>query len=446
MTSRRSLHSGHDWNEQIADIVAGTWCDPQTGSRFTVPYESIVIEDDLSGREAELVAPLRLGAKLAVVSDPATHRALGARVETALSSLAEVSSIVLPAVKADAATVSEVRVRTRDADGIVAVGSGSINDVCKLVSFESQRPYAVFATAPSMNGYTSTTASITSAAGLKTSITAHAPRGVFIDLTVSADAPAYLVAAGLGDSLCRSTAQIDWWLSHRLFGTPYDDLPFRLQVPDESFMLESAAGLARGDLASVGYLHRVLTLVGLGVSYMGATHHGSMGEHQISHYIDSFAGDRHPGTRHGQQVGVASLTMARLQRELFAEDVPPVVRPTAIDEASMVSRFGDSMATTCGREWRKKALDADGASALNAKLERLWPELREAYRAFALPVERMRDALASAGGPTTAIELGLDVAFYREAVLHAREMRDRYSVLDLLGDAGRLEACVAREH
>ncbi len=434
-----------DWNERIREIVAGTWNDPETGERFSVPYKSIVIADDLRGREAELVAPLGLGGRLSVVSDATTHRALGARVEAALASIADIRSVILEHPKADEATISEVAARTQGSDGIVAIGSGTINDVTKYVTFSDGRPYAVFATAPSMNGYTSTTASITSHSGLKQSLPAHAPRGVFVDLEINAKAPTYLLAAGLGDSLCRSTAQVDWWLSHRLFDTGYTSLPFRLQVPDEALMLEHAPGLADGDVTSVAYLHRVLALVGLGVSFVGTTHHGSMGEHQISHYIDCFAGARHPGTRHGQQVGVASLTMARLQQNMFASTEPPHVKPTQIDEQDMIRRCGAENAEQCLVEWRKKALTVESADALNAKLRSIWPELREECRAFMIPVEEMERALHRAGGPTTAGELGLDVAFYREAVVHAREMRNRHSVLDLLADAGTLADAAANE-
>ncbi len=442
----RTAAGQRDWNERIAEIVAGTWLDPETGARFSVPYKSIVIAQHLNGRESELVAPLDLGRRLAVVSDRATHFVLGQRVEQALASVADVRSVVLNRPKADAATIADVSARTRDVDGVVAVGSGTINDVCKFVTFSDGRPYAVFATAPSMNGYTSTTASITSSSGLKTSVPAHAPRGVFVDLAVNASAPPALLAAGLGDSLCRSTAQVDWWLSHRLFDTPYTSLPFRLQVPDETLMLEHAAGLARGDVVAVAYLHRVLALVGLGVSFVGSTHHGSMGEHQISHYIDCFAGPLHPGTRHGQQVGVASLTMARLQQNLLACDRAPVVKPTRIDEAGMARRMGTENAERCLPEWRKKALTRETAEALNAKLRRIWPELRAECREFMIPVDRMGGALEAAGGPASSRDLGLDRDFYREAVVHAREMRDRYSVLDLLADAGMLEDAFAVAH
>src|SRR6476620_10516743 len=125
-----------------------------------------------------------------------------------------------------------------------------------------------------------------------------------------------------------------------------------------------APGLAKGDIEAVGFLHRVLTLCGFGVSFTGMSNHGSMGEHQISHYIDCFAGDRHPGTRHGQQVGVATLTMARLQQRLLAMPRPPQVRATKIDLADMKRRMGPA-AVDCLEQLRMKALDDAAAHALN---------------------------------------------------------------------------------
>lgn len=442
--SGRVAGPGH-WTAFIDEIVAGTWIDPETGINERVPYDTIVIDETLAGREAELVAALGLGRRLAIVSDTKTHEVLGRRVEAALASIASCESVVLDHPHADSRTVALLQERTANSEAVVAVGSGTVNDLCKYVTFLDGKPYCVFGTASSMNGYTSTTASITLDSGFKKSFAAHAPRGVFIDLEVNAAAPIELKAAGLGDSLCRATAQVDWWLSHRLFGTPYSSLPFRLQAADEGPMLEYAGGLFSGETAAVGYLHRVLVLVGFGVSFVGATHPGSMGEHQISHYIDSFAGARHPGTTHGRQVGVASLTMARLQHALFAMERPPHVAPTRLDETELVARLGPEHARSCIAEWSLKALDERGADDLNAKLEALWPTLRGECRAFMLPVERMHDALAVAGGATTALDLGLDPAFYREAVAHAREMRNRYSALDLLADAGLLDALVARE-
>ncbi len=116
------------------------------------------------------------------------------------------------------------------------MGSGTINDLCKYAAFASGRPYAVFASAPSMNGYVTATASL-SRKGHKSTLAAACPRAALFDLAVLARAPARLIRAGIGDTLCRTTAQADWLLAHLLHGTPYDELPFRWQADDEPALL-----------------------------------------------------------------------------------------------------------------------------------------------------------------------------------------------------------------
>ncbi len=433
------------WTRLIDDVVEGRWTDPRTGRRAPTAYDRIVIADSLVGREAGLVRDLHLGDSLTVVADHATHAAMGGRVAAALEAIGPVETVILDRPHADMATVRTLADRLSGAGGVVAVGSGTVNDLCKYVTGLDGRRYCVFGTAASMNGYTSSTASITLDSGLKVSLPSHVPSGVFIDLGVAAAAPGYLAAAGFADCLARSVAQIDWWMSHRLLGTEYFEAPYALQRADEAELNGRAGGLARGDIAAHGYLFRVLTLCGLGISFTGVSNHGSMGEHQISHYIDCFAGAAHPGTLHGQQVGVASLTMARLQQRMLADPTPPVVRPTRIDAADMARRMGPEVAAQCLEEFRRKALDAAGAERFNRRLAECWPALRAELTAFAIPVEDMARMLADAGGPGTAAGLGLDPAFYREAVVHCREMRSRFSFLDIAADAGWLAAFAAGE-
>ena len=178
--------------------------------------------------------------------DPQTFDALGAVVERALGGRAEVASIRLPEhPHADSATVERLRAAAAASDAIVAVGSGTINDLCKHAAALDRKPYAVFATAPSMNGYTSVNAAIT-VDGHKKTLAAAAPRGVFVDLEVLARAPVRLIRAGIGDSICRSTAQSDWLLSHFLHGTTYRAAPFALLAADEPAWLDACGSGRRG--------------------------------------------------------------------------------------------------------------------------------------------------------------------------------------------------------
>ncbi len=432
--------SQHNWTALIDDLVAGRWINPLSGAAVKVPYDSIVIEDSLEGREAELVAALKLGHRLAMVADQATYEAMGARVARALRELGPVETVVLDRPHADMAEVRSLTEKLRGFDAVVAVGSGTVNDLCKYVTGLDDRRYCVFATAASMNGYTSSTASLTLDSGLKVSLPSHTPAGFFVDLKVSAAAPPYLAASGFADCLARSVAQTDWWMSHRLLGTAYFQEPYTIQAADEIELNKRAGNLPKGDIEAMGFLYRVLTLCGLGISFTGVSHHGSMGEHQISHYIDCFAGERHPGSLHGQQVGIASLSMARLQQQMLAADRPLSVHATDIDVADMKRRFGEEVALQCEAELKQKAFDREGAIAFNRKLESSWPDLRRELAAFTIPVHEMKRLLSAAGGATTAAELGVPVDFYREAIVHCREMRNRFSFLDIAADAGTLEA------
>ncbi|KJV67453.1 iron-containing alcohol dehydrogenase family protein [Anaplasma phagocytophilum str. ApNP] len=63
--------------------------------------------------------------------------------------------------------VNDIKNASKNADFLIALGSGSINDICKYVSFITGKEYISFPTAPSMNGYTSPNASITMGNGIK---------------------------------------------------------------------------------------------------------------------------------------------------------------------------------------------------------------------------------------------------------------------------------------
>jgi len=429
--------------DPILQLLTGQWSDPETGELLGVPVRSIVIADSLDGIEGELVARLDLGRRLAVVSDPVTHNVLGARVEQALAAAGQIIPIRLrDHPHADDTTVGRIREATADADALIAVGSGTINDLCKYAAFQDSKPYAVFGTAPSMNGYTSANAAIT-VGGLKKSLAARTPAGVFLDLAVLAAAPPRMIHSGLGDSLCRPTAQADWLLSHLLRDTPYRAAPFALLTSDEGALFESAATLLAGDLEAMRRLARTLVLSGLGMCLSGGSYPASQGEHLISHYIEMMGSPDLPQSFHGEQIGVTALTMARLQERMLA--AAPVVRSTVVDAADLAAHFGAETGAACARELTAKALSPAAANALNDRLARDWPAIRDRIARVSRSAADLERTLAAAGAPTRPATLGWPAPFYRTAVVRARQIRSRYSFLDLAGDAGLLEGFAAGE-
>jgi glycerol-1-phosphate dehydrogenase [NAD(P)+] len=423
----------------IEDVVGGRYLARETGRPLVSGIRRIAIEPTLEGWEGELVGGLELGNRLAVVADENTARALGERVHHALPGS---DLVLLKRPKADEATADMLQQRTWHADALVAVGSGTINDLCKYVTHRTRRPCAVFATAPSMDGYVTSTVSITRD-GFKLSLPAQAPVGVFFDLGVMASAPPRMIRAGLGDTICRSTAQADWLLSHLLLGTTYAETPYDLMRADEPVLYRQAHRLLEGDLDAALALTRLLVLSGLGVLVTGTSHCGSMAEHQVSHYVDMFARP-HPGTLHGEQVGLATWSVARLQARMLASEEPPVLRPLRADPADFERRYGRS-AEACLAAFGAKPLEEAGTAALNERLRRDWPAIRERLLGVMMPLPEMERVIRAAGLATGPVGLGIEPGFYREAVGHAHEIRDRYSVLDLAAQAGVLEDFAAGE-
>jgi glycerol-1-phosphate dehydrogenase [NAD(P)+] len=423
--------------DPIALLLAGGYPDPETGERLAAASRAVVIADSLEGREVELVAGLGLGRRLAVIVDPDTDAALGRRVARALASRFAVQRVVLGAAPhADTATIERLAAELAPGtDAVVAVGSGTINDLCKMVAVQRRCPQVVFATAPSMNGYTSLSASITEG-GLKRSLRAATPVGVFFDLAVLAAAPARLIRAGLGDSVCRPTAQADWLLAHLVRDEPYREAPFAMLAADEHLLLAQAGALVAGDLAAMRHLVRTLVLSGFGMTICGGSYPASQGEHLLSHYVDLMRPPELPSALHGEQIGVCALAMARLQDRLLARAAPPVVRPSAVSRADVMRHFGPERGEACWRELAPKLLDRAGADALNARLATGWDAIRARIRAVTLGEAAMTAALVAAGAPTTPGELGWPGALFDAALIHAREIRNRYTFLDLAAELG----------
>ena len=418
--------------DYISALVNREIRDPEDNQTIDVFVKSVVIDDSLDGKEADLTEALDVGKSFAIVSDRNTYKALGHRIEKALGGKFKIKNVSLgDNPKPDLETVESLKAQiSADVDALIAVGSGTINDLCKFVAFQLHRPYAVFGTAPSMNGYTSVNAAIT-VKGHKKTLPARAPQGVFLDLDVLSCCPERLIKAGLGDSLCRSTAQADWLLAHLFWGQPFKQLPFDLLLPEEDELFRNAEPLLAGDRATMRRLARTLVLSGFGMTICNSSQPASQGEHLISHYMDMMYPNEAQKTFHGEHIGVTTLTIAEIQEKILNRKEPPVLSPTETTRSDVIAHFGEELGQACWEEFQHKIIDGTKATQLNDKSQSDWNDLREKILSIMRPVSQLREILAKAKAPQCAEELGWSEVHYRNACLHAHQIRNRYTFLDL---------------
>ena len=97
----------------------------------------------------------------------------------------------------------------KNADYVLAVGSGTLNDMAKSVATRLHIPSGVLATAASMDGYCSKGAALMRG-GFKVTDEVCTPADILIDLEIVRNAPKLMTAAGFGDIIGKYTCLTDW--------------------------------------------------------------------------------------------------------------------------------------------------------------------------------------------------------------------------------------------
>ena len=327
----------------------------------------------------------------------------------------------------------------------VSVGSGVINDLCKLCSYHHGQSYLSVPTAASVDGYSSFGASI-SYKGLKQTFECPAPVAIVADVEVIATAPAKMTAAGYADLAAKNPCGAEWMIAD-LFGTEpiIPEAWHMLQdVLDE--MLASAEGVAKGDLKAISLLFEGLTLSGFAMQAARSSRPASCTDHLFSHYLD-MTGHTYKGElqSHGFQVAIGTLTMCAffdefLKFDLTKLDVDKCVAawPSLEEEHARARKiFEDFVDPELGvRSIDVKYADKEGMREQLTKVRDQWPELREKYRRQVYPFEKMQRLFRIVGAPADPSDIGLTRAQLLAIVPYTQLMRHRINLLDLAKRAG----------
>lgn len=405
--------------------------------------------EDLVGFAREVGGSLRLS----VVADRVTREVAGERVRRLFERDGHrARECLVPdgaggRPHADEEALGIVETALEGAELAVAVGSGTINDLTKLASFNRKIPYLVAATAPSMNGYTSAIAAIMQK-GVKRTVDCHQPLAAVADLDILEKAPAELVAAGLGDLESKPTSTADFRLSGRIRGDYYCPAPEGVVLEAEARVAAASDGLKERDPGALRLLTEALMLSGISMKLAGSSSPASGGEHLISHYWDMSAEEENRVEGwHGAQVGVATIVTAALYEFLREMDPEEIDADALVAAHPPVGELRDAVRARHGRRaeevWREYSKKHPSAKQLRRELtavrdgwEELWADVGRSLR----PAARIREILASAGAPVTMGGLGLGPGHLRRAFTVAREIRNRYTVLDLAADLGVLDS------
>ena len=382
-----------------------------------------------------------------LVSDPTTSAVAGENCLQLLQTAGiRAKLICLTKLAFDEATAGEVLLGIpTDCDLMVAVGSGSISDMTRFVSHRTGRPYCTVATAPSMDGYASSVAAL-HAAGMKVTLEAQTPLAVFGDTDILKAAPYHMIAAGLGDLMGKFTCLCDWKLSRLINGEHYCRRLADLVESCVDNVLSTAHRAKERDAQVAGQIMEGLVLAGVDMSLYGNSRPASGCEHQMSHYWEMlFAQQGRTPALHGTQVGVGTVLVlkaveALLGRRVDFEAARDAARQydAAVWEKNVRTAYGSAAEGVIAMEHAAQKNETAGRLRRIDAMERQWDEIRALL--LSLPSsQQVMDLLRSLDSPYLPAHIGVEGQLLKDTFLYCKEVRVRYTFLQMLWDLGLLD-------
>jgi glycerol-1-phosphate dehydrogenase [NAD(P)+] len=419
-----------------------TTFDCECGRTHSVPIRKLIYAEDALERLPDVLNPLAEGRRIVLVADQRTWRIAGQQAEQTLDQAGwSVRDIVVPDVGrgspvCDDATHDWLNGRLPPADIALAVGCGVINDLTKWSAFDHGLPYAVMATAATMNGFTA--ANVAPALrGVKTLILAQPPLAVLAVPSVIVDAPFELTTAGLGDAIAKPVSTADWLLNHIFFGEYFCRYCSEIINVLEPYYFDRPQDIRSRQPAAIEALFHALLYSGIAMTIVGTSAPASGGEHLLSHTLDMMSSiDGVAHDLHGRQVGLGTLFASAIYDRIFRIETPNCRHlPSDVD-----STFWGRLAENVRWQYEQKR------PMLESMREKLtdgqtWRTFLAACHRQVRPPEQIKNCLRSAGAAHTFADIGCSRERLLAALLHMHEIRKRPTIIDLAWVLGVLPGC-----
>ena len=377
-----------------------------------------------------------------LVADKNTFPVLGKKVEATLQGRGlKVKSVVFsePAVVPDEDFIFQVLLRADPVERTyLAVGSGTLTDITRIVSHRTRCQFISLPTAPSVDGFTSPSASLV-VRRIKTTIMAQPPMAVFANLGTLATAPQAMIAAGYGDILGKAIALADWQLGHLLWEEPYSpEIAMRVRKTLEA-CISATPEIGRATPDGIRKLMFSLIDSGKCMLDFGNSRPAAGCEHYMAHFLEmKLLREGRPAVLHGAKVGLCSLLAAelyerlrKLDRSQAASRLGAAVQP---DRAADMQRIRNAFGPIAENLFIEQSPFLDMSAADFARHKQAILEHWDEIQALAEEVPthaQLVELFSQAGGATQPAGLGLSEAEVQQALTESHFLRNRFTICKL---------------
>lgn len=308
---------------------------------------------------------------------------------------------------------------------VLSVGTGSVNDICRLASSRENKRLCIFGTAPSMDGFASYGAPIVKG-GFKSSYASKSPEVIIADTEILAAAPTELKSAGFGDMMAKYIGLIDWQISHLLTGEYYCEKIATLTREAADEIMGMADSVTKNDPHTAGKIFEALLKTGIGMSFSQNSRPASGSEHIIAHLIECVElRDGKIPNFHGEDVGVCTLGMLKYYNSL---DECPSIKADCekVDWDDVYAFYGDMAPDVKKLNEPENCIDPVTPEILKEN----WSAIRKIIKSVP-GYDEVKEAMEKAGCKITVSDIGKSEKLFSDCVKYSPYMRKRLTLLRL---------------
>ena len=436
----------NDGGMTMKNYLGDTVCN--CGKIHSVAIDAVVTGSGAVKRLPEFVG--KYGSKPFVVADVNTYAAAGEQVcEILRAAQIPYGSFIFreKALEPDEKAVGGAFMHyDKSCDVILGVGSGVINDICKIVSNLTGKPYIIVATAPSMDGYASATSSM-SRDGVKVSLNSRCADVIIGDTEILKRAPMHMLQSGLGDMLAKFVSIAEWRIAHIITGEYYCEAVAGLIRDAVKKCVDNAQGLLEREDKAVEAVFEGLVIGGVAMAYAGVSRPASGVEHYFSHVWDMRGLEF--GTKvdlHGIQCAMATMKAVELYEQVMQ------IRPNWEKAHAFVENFdledwnrqrrtflGSAAETMIELEKKEGKYRKDTHPARFRVIAENWDAILEILRQELPAKEALQKLLDTVGISRDLATIGVDRETARQTFRATKDIRDKYVLSRLAWDLGILE-------
>lgn len=432
---------------KISDYLNKTFtC--ECNRQHSVPINQILIEDGATSYLNQLITTAGYS-KSFILYDNTTYSIAGGQITKLLEEGNHpFTSFIIKSMEPtpDEKTLGEILINFDvSCDHIIAVGSGTINDLSRFISYKLRIPYIIVATAPSMDGFASNVAPLI-VNHMKTTYEAHVPYAILGDTAILKNAPMNMIAAGIGDILGKYTCLCEWEIAHIITGEYHCRAIEAIVKRSLETVVANLGAAKRREPHAAKSIMEALVLSGIAMSFAGNSRPASGSEHHLSHYWEMmylFQGKQ--AILHGTKVGIGTVAVIKAYELLMSKEIDfDLARENAKNykkdlwETKMQEAY--LLATDAVIELENTIGKNDPSTVLPRiqLLQENWDNLK--LIASKLPSsDTIRNYLIELDAPSNPMDVGIDKEIFINSFLVAKELRNRFGLLQILFDLGLAE-------